>query len=209
MASLRVLVVADDPIARAGLAAMLAEQPECAVVGQVGSDADLAEAFEGTQAETILWDLGWEDGATALEHLADVRELNLPVTVLLAGPGETAATLAAGARGLLLRSADSPQVAAALAGVAAGLTVVDPLLSGTLLPARDQPPDRPVEALTPRERDVLQLLADGLPNKAIAERLGISEHTVKFHVNAIVGKLGARTRTEAVTRAARLGLLIL
>jgi len=67
----------------------------------------------------------------------------------------------------------------------------------------------PVEELTPRERHVLQLLAEGLPNKAIADRLGISEHTVKFHVSAIMSKLGAQSRTEAVTRAARLGLIIL
>jgi len=209
MTPLRVLIVADDPISRAGLAALLTEQPECTVVGQVASDADLVEAFEGSQAEAVLWDLGWDDGETSLERLGEARELNLPVTVLLAGPAEAGGALAAGAHGLLLRSADSEQVAAALAGVALGLTVVDPVLSGFLLPVRDQAPDQPVEELTPRERDVLQLLADGLPNKSIAGRLGISEHTVKFHVTEIMGKLGARTRTEAVTRAARLGLLIL
>jgi DNA-binding NarL/FixJ family response regulator len=64
-----------------------------------------------------------------------------------------------------------------------------------------------VEELTPRETEVLQLLADGLTNKAIAQRLGISDHTVKFHVNAVLGKLGAQSRTEAVVRATRLGLL--
>ena len=63
--------------------------------------------------------------------------------------------------------------------------------------------------LTPRESEVLQLLAEGLPNKAIAERLGISDHTAKFHVNAILGKLGASTRTEALAQAARLGLVLL
>jgi len=63
--------------------------------------------------------------------------------------------------------------------------------------------------LTPREQEVLQLLAEGLPNKAIASQLSISEHTVKFHVNAIMGKLGAQSRTEAVTRATRAGLILL
>ena len=65
------------------------------------------------------------------------------------------------------------------------------------------------EALTPREQEVLQLLAEGLPNKTIADRLYISEHTVKFHVNAILSKLGAQSRTEAVVRATRLGILLL
>jgi DNA-binding NarL/FixJ family response regulator len=65
------------------------------------------------------------------------------------------------------------------------------------------------EALTPREQEVLQLLAEGLPNKTIADSLHISEHTVKFHVNAILSKLGAQSRTEAVVRATRLGLLLL
>ena len=68
---------------------------------------------------------------------------------------------------------------------------------------------RRAEDLTPREMDVLQLLAEGLPNKEIGRRLRISEHTVKFHVNTILAKLGARTRTEAVTRAARQGLIML
>jgi DNA-binding NarL/FixJ family response regulator len=66
-----------------------------------------------------------------------------------------------------------------------------------------------VEDLTPRELEVLGLLAEGLPNKAIGLRLGISEHTVKFHVNAVLGKLGAQSRTEAVVRATRLGLILL
>ena len=69
--------------------------------------------------------------------------------------------------------------------------------------------ERPVEDLTPRELEVVQLLAEGLPNKAIAKRLGVSDHTIKFHVNAILGKLGAQSRTEAVVRATRLGLIVL
>ncbi|MGH7629232.1 MAG: response regulator transcription factor [Gemmatimonadales bacterium] len=206
----RVLIVADDPITRAGLAALLAEQPECVVAGQVGTDADMAEAIDSSQADVMLWDLGWE-GEGPLDLLAEARELNLPMTVLLSGPDDAAAAFAMGARGALLRNTEPRQLAAALAAVAAGLTVVDPLLAGIALaaPGREQPADGLVEDLTPREREVLQLLADGLPNKAIAERLAISEHTVKFHVTAIMGKLGARTRTEAVSRAARLGLLIL
>jgi two-component system nitrate/nitrite response regulator NarL len=96
-----------------------------------------------------------------------------------------------------------------LRAAAGGLIVLDPALAGAVLSARETSPDRLVEELTPRELEVLQLLAEGLPNKAIGLRLEISEHTVKFHVNAILGKLGAQSRTEAVVRASRLGLIIL
>jgi DNA-binding NarL/FixJ family response regulator len=77
------------------------------------------------------------------------------------------------------------------------------------LPRSERPAEAPAEALTPRELEVLQLLAEGLPNKTIARQLSISEHTVKFHLNAIMSKLGAQSRTEAVVRATRLGLIIL
>src|SRR4030067_1297183 len=92
---------------------------------------------------------------------------------------------------------------AALEGVARGVQVIDALAGESRVG------DAAAEDLTPREMDVLQLLAEGLPNKEIGRRLRISEHTVKFHVNTILAKLGARTRTEAVTRAARQGLIIL
>jgi DNA-binding NarL/FixJ family response regulator len=87
--------------------------------------------------------------------------------------------------------------------------VIEPELLPLLRP--DSSPDLPPlpEPLTPREQEVLQLLAEGLPNKAIARQLEISDHTVKFHVNAIMGKLGAQSRTEAVVRATRLGLVLL
>ena len=87
--------------------------------------------------------------------------------------------------------------------------VVDRDLAPALYPRPDIEPSPLVESLTPREVEVLQLLAEGLPNKGIAQRLGISEHTVKFHVNAIMGKLGAQSRTEAVVQATRLGLILL
>lgn len=79
------------------------------------------------------------------------------------------------------------------------------ILRGTAVAAWDDDGDAPREALTPREHDVLTLLAEGAGNRAIAERLGISDHTVKFHLSAIFGKLGVTTRTAAVRRALRLG----
>ena len=124
----------------------------------------------------------------------------------------------AGARALLLRDAGTPRLAAALVALAQGLTILDPTLDQALLKVVTSPssplwhedtPPAPAEDLTAREREVLRLLAEGLANKTIAHRLGISEHTVKFHVNAILGKLGVESRTEAVVRATRLGLILL
>ena len=119
--------------------------------------------------------------------------------------------LEAVAFGLLLRDIEPEALLATVQAVARGLVVLDPELAAELLPEADEPGAvaPPAEALTPRELEVLQLLAEGLANKAIARRLDISDHTVKFHVNAIMGKLNAQSRTEAVVRATRLGLIIL
>jgi len=111
-------------------------------------------------------------------------------------------------RGLLFRDVEGRRLAAALRALAGGLLVFDEALLPPLLRPRPAP-QTPPEPLTPRELEVLQLLAQGLSNRRIAERLGISEHTAKFHVNSIVGKLGAQTRTDAAVRAARLGLVLL
>lgn len=216
MEELRVLVVADDPLTRAGLAALLSGPLGCTVVGQVTGDADLRTEVAVARPDVILWDLGWDPlspatgSASSLERLADqVAEIDVPVVALVAEEAYTRAVWTAGARGLLPRDVDAEELAAALVAVVRGLVVLTPALAGALMPADHLPETRLVEALTPREREVLQLLAEGLPNKAIARRLGISEHTVKFHVNAILGKLGAQSRTEAVVRATRLGLIFL
>ena len=207
---LRVLVVGDDALSRAGLAALLGEQAGCTVVGQVGLDA--GASLSVYQADVIVCDLGW-DPADGMEGLASPQEDGPPVLALLPTEGHAADVWAAGVRGLLLRDAPAQTLYLALSAMAQGLTVFTPDLVAELAPA-GQPtpqPDAPpeVDALTPRELQVLRLLAEGLPNKTIAYQLDVSEHTVKFHVNAILGKLGAQTRTEAVIRATRLGLILL
>lgn len=117
--------------------------------------------------------------------------------------------------GALPRDATTEEIIAAIAAVASGLTALDRSLALEAMTglARGRVEAEPVSAinepLTAREREVLQLLAQGIPNKQIAQRLSISEHTVKFHVSAIMTKLGAASRTEAVTTAARRGLLVL
>jgi DNA-binding NarL/FixJ family response regulator len=205
MDGLRVLVVADDPLARAGLAALLNDQPECTVVGQVAGDGDLVRGIAVYRPDLVLWDLGLGLGSAS----SALEDVELPVVALLPDEVPTAEVWAAGVRGLLLRDVAARDLVAALRAAAQGWVVLDSALAGALLPVREGQSDLLVEELTPRESEVLQLLAEGLSNRAIGLQLEISEHTVKFHVNAILGKLGAQSRTEAVVRATRLGLIIL
>jgi DNA-binding NarL/FixJ family response regulator len=203
---LRVLVAGVDGLARAGLAALLRAETASTVAGPLPLDAALAGAVPLHRPDVVLADLGWEP-ALALADLAEAVDAGPPVLALVpADAGSAAAVRAAGAAGVLSRDSDGGLLAAALQAVASGLLVFDPALPD-LEPVRVAEP--PTEPLTARELDVLRLLAAGLPNKAIARRLGISEHTVKSHVVAVLGKLGAGTRTEAAMRAARLGLISL
>lgn len=204
---LRVLVVGDDPLARSGLAGLLAAHDDLTVVGQATPDEATALARE-TDADLALWDVGI-DAVPDLEALHEMADARGPALVVLAGAeGRVPDLLGAGARGVLARETDGPRLAAALQAVAHGLVVVDGRLSEGALRTRPSV-EPPIEPLTPRELEVLHLIGQGLTNRAIADRLRISEHTAKFHVNAILGKLGAQTRAEAVAQGVRLGLLLL
>ena len=176
-------------------------------MGQVGESADIVANINVFKPDVIFWDLGWEP-TQSLEYLSALPEGSPPVVVLLSSESQAADANSAGARGLLLRNANSNAMFAALLAVTQGLWVSDPSLNLRSSHIEGSSTGA-VPELTPRELEVLKLLAEGLPNKSIADRLGISEHTVKFHVNSILGKLGAQSRTEAVTRATRLGLILL
>lgn len=208
--TVRLIVLADDPLARAGLAALLATLPGCAVVDQ-GSSTMLFDPEAGlsdVQADLIVWDVG-RGGWEAAER-SDADRLDMESEVLALVPDEETAALAwrLGARGILTREMDEERVAAAVSAVAAGLVVIAPSLASAI--SRGEVNAGPVASdLTPREMEVLVFLAEGLTNKAIAHNLGISEHTVKFHVNSILNKLDAQSRTDAVVRATRLGLIAL
>ena len=215
MPDVRILIVAGDPLARAGLAVLLAGHPGLIVAGRASGAEDLGAAIAAHRPDVLLWDLGWDPGnASGLQP--DWSDVTAPVVALLPGEADSRAAWAAGARGLLRRDAEPAQLAAALAAAANGLSAIDPVFAGRLFIAPETPPGEPdakaaalVEPLSPRELSVLRLVAEGLPNKTIAARLEISEHTVKFHVNAVLGKLGVASRTEAVVRATRLGLIFL
>ncbi len=213
---LRVVIIADDPLARAGLAALLASEPGCQVIGQTPADADLAATLDVYRPDAVLWDLGWDPqrvtaagGKSALDRLAELERPELALVALAPDPTHALAVWAAGVRGLLLRDATSDMMIAALSAAVARLAVLDPALAPALIVPAERPTAALLDTLTPRELDVLHRLAEGLSNKEIARQLLISEHTVKFHINAILGKLGAQSRTEAVVRATRLGLVAL
>jgi len=188
---LKVAVQAAYPSVRAGLRAMLAAAPGLELT--FGLD---------DQADVVVADL--EEGATEEEWPAG------PSVLLVASPVEFAQMHITGdtPRAYLLKEATADDLAAAVSAVARGLVVFDPALA-TLMANR--PHEQPLllkgSKLSEREVEVLGLVAAGLPNKGIARELGISEHTVKFHVGTILGKLGAASRTEAVTLAVRGGML--
>ncbi|MGZ8378000.1 MAG: helix-turn-helix domain-containing protein [Gemmatirosa sp.] len=184
----------DDLLRRAGVA------PAVSPVGGEGVSPVGASEREGLPAAAVVL-------------LVDrVGEAAPPRALVLSA-------LRAGARAVLSLDADATTLALAVESAAAGLVVLPADVAGTLLGGgrRDRSPGGRgdagapgrVPALSGREREVLALLAEGLPNKVIAPRLGISEHTVKAHVTAIFEKLGTGTRAEAVVTAARLGLLLL
>ena len=202
------LIVADDPLVRTGLATVIEGQPGYVVAGQIGWEPDFAPSVELYQPDVVLWDTGW-DPSTTEDRLTDLRDVEVPAVFLLSSDALAAEAWNAGARGLLLRDAETSQLLSALSAVAHGLVTVEPSLATVVHPATDEMPMYPAEGLTRRELEVLRLLAEGLPNKAIADALHISDHTVKFHLNAVFGKLGVQSRTEAVTRATRLGLILL
>jgi DNA-binding NarL/FixJ family response regulator len=200
---LRVGLVGDDALALEALRARM-ESPELVVSGQA---APQSEGVELADPDAVALDLG-PDPEAALDWLRGAGEA-WPTLALVWSAGQAGAALAAGARGAVGRGAPPGRLVAALVAVARGLHVVDEQAAGESLRPRVAGGTEPIEPLTPREGEVLQLLVEGYSNRRIAERLGISEHTAKFHVNSILGKLGASSRAEALTLAVRQGLVVL
>jgi NarL family two-component system response regulator YdfI len=211
---IRVFIVAASPLIRGGLQSMLADSR----FGIIGSAADL-ESISGQLVDVEPDVVLVEAAADAQEELLNALEdtelaQEYPIIVLSEQPKTTwlSKVLRAGVRAVLPRDVAPEQLRAALEAAAAGLIVIHPseldtVFSATVGPSA--PLDELLEPLTRREREVLQMLAAGLANKEIATRLAISDHTVKFHVASILGKLGASTRTEAVSAGIRRGLVML
>ena len=202
---MRVLAVAGDPLARGGLAALIDAIDQASLVGQASAYDDLGALTDVHRADAVVWDLGsGEDDA--IDQLAEVSGALPPIVALLDDSSMASQVWAAGAKAILHRDVSRARLAAALQAAVEGATVLDAAF-GEVLIRRPDPAPTLREPLTPREYQVLRLLAEGHANKAIAAELKVTENTIKFHVNAVLGKLGAQSRTEAVTRAVRQGII--
>jgi len=211
---IRVFLIAASPLARAALQNRLKTE-SVKIVGAAATIDALGGDLSDTQADVLLVDGVGESPDAMIESLADSDlAAEIPVVMLTeaASAAVSAQALRVGIRAMLPNEVSSDQLIAALEAAAAGLVVLHPTEIPAFYPAAS-PASQPLaelpEPLTRREREVLQMLAAGLANKEIAARLNISDHTAKFHVAAILGKLGAATRTEAVALGIRRGLVLL
>ncbi len=200
-----IVVVSDDPVRRAGLQSLLSSSVSPRLDARRAVSWSSLDALDPAPA-VVVADL---DADKLDAQLALLTRVALPVVALVSDATAIDQTFPAPALGVLLRWVSPDPLVAACWAVARGLAVLDPAFAALPRVERDSAPTLPAEGLTAREVEALALLAEGLSNKLIAARLGISEHTAKFHVTAVMTKLGATTRTEAVVRAARLGLVLL
>jgi DNA-binding NarL/FixJ family response regulator len=211
---IRVFIVAASTLARSGLQNLLADRG-VEVVGGAPDIDSIEGALTDGEADALVIDASGENAQSLLDSLtrSDLAS-EIPVVVLAGNsppswPGEA---LRNGVRAVLPVDVSRDQLAATLQAVSAGLLVLHPAEIAAVLPAAtpaSQSLTELAEPLTRREREVLQMLAAGLANKEIASCLNISDHTAKFHVASILGKLGAASRAEAVTQGIRRGLVLL
>jgi DNA-binding NarL/FixJ family response regulator len=216
----RVLISAASSITRAGLERLLEKQPGVQLVGAISGADGLPPAIAENDPDVMLLHLEAQSPETNWEELI---ALEVPI-VLLADEADlvgTTAALAGGVQAILLGDATGAELAAAAHSAAAGLLTLsgdlaDLVRRGLLAHSGEEadsagPPapiaDGSPEHLTLREREVLEMMMEGLSNKEIAAHLKISAHTVKFHISSILGKLGASTRTEAAAIGLRRGLI--
>ena len=205
---IRVLIVDDHPLVRQGLTAVLAAEPDIEIVDAIGDGAQAAGAAADGRADVVLMDLsmpgmnGTDATRDVLDRCPDVRVV---VFTSFAEHARVQTAIDAGAVGYLLKDTEPDDLVQALRDAAAGHAPISPRAALALLPQRT--PAAPTTNLTPREREVLSLVAVGLPNKTIARRLGISEKTVKTHLTRIFATLGVYDRTSAALWAQRHGLL--
>jgi DNA-binding NarL/FixJ family response regulator len=207
MKQVRVLLADDHPVVRAGLAGMLGAEPDIEFVGEAGDGGEAVALCHRLRPDVVLMDLRMPvvDGVTATARLAqELPSVRVLVLTTYETDHDILRAVEAGATGYLLKDARRTDLASAVQAAARGETVLAPPVAARLVthmraPVREQ--------LTPREAEVLGLVAHGLSNAAIARRLYIGEATVKTHLLKVFAKLGVDDRTAAVTVAMQRGIL--
>ena len=201
---IRVLSVDDHPLVREGVGAIINGQADMTLAGTASNGKDAIEAFRALNPDVTLMDLHLPD-LNGLDVMIAIRsqfpDARVIVLTTFAGDMHVQRALKAGARGYLLKSMPARQMVDTIRQVHAGKKCVPPEIAAELAGHLGD------EALSPREMDVLQEIAAGRRNRDIAARLFIAEETVKVHVKHIIDKLGASDRTQAVTIAARRGII--
>ncbi|HEX4161775.1 MAG TPA: response regulator transcription factor [Acidimicrobiales bacterium] len=212
---MRILIADDQRVVREGLAIVVGGFPDTEVVGLAGDGAQALELMESVAPDVVLMDLRMPN-VDGVEATRAIRELYPDVAVVVlttyADDDSIVAALSAGAAGYLTKDAARDDIRRAVEAAAAGQAVLDPAVQAALLKAAQQGVARPAapaaapDGLTEREVEVLALIASGLSNHEIAERLFVAETTVKTHVNRIFAKTGSRDRAQAAVYAHRHGL---
>jgi DNA-binding NarL/FixJ family response regulator len=210
MNPVRVVLADDHPMVRYGIAAVLEAVAEVELVGQAGDGDELLALVASEKPDVVLTDLAMpgRDGLSAVRALHD-SDPGLPVLVLTmhADDDSVFAALRAGAKGYLIKGADGAELVRAIQTVAAGDAVYGAPIASRIVQLLTGPPATPpaFPELTDREREVLELMAAGLRNHAIADRLGLSEKTVRNHVSNVLLKLQVPDRTAAAIKAREAG----
>jgi len=205
--AIRIAVAATSAVRRAGLESIIRSHAEFQLAGSFGTVASLAPFARSTELDVIVID------SNSIQDLLlePTSEAAIVLLTEVSDARSISRLLRSGVRAILSRESEPDDVLSAIFAVYDGLVLLSmPTAESLAAVFGDQPlevEDELSEEITSRETDVLRMLAEGLVNKEIAARLGISEHTVKFHISSILDKLGASTRTEAVTQGIRRGLI--
>jgi DNA-binding NarL/FixJ family response regulator len=205
--AIRIAVAATSAVRRAGLESIIRGQPEFQLAGSFGTVAGVLSPIHSAEVDVIVIDSDSIQGVS----LEPASNAAIVLITEVSDGRSISRLLRSGVRAVLSRESDTDDILSAIYAAYDGLVLLNTTAAESLTAIYGDHPfevdGEPSEEITSRETDVLRMLAEGRVNKDIAARLGISEHTVKFHISSILDKLGASTRTEAVTLGIRRGLI--